>query len=352
MQKELKAIRRRMVLDEPYHLSFCTLKRLETYYIVISDDTDCGIGEITPLPGYGRETSETIQVALKIFIKSLLEGVTIDSLIENNKDIYPFTVSALATARDILDIGSRDIFNPIVPRKVPIAAICRQVDESELCNFVCELIKYGYHVIKIKIGWMDLEEDIERINIISDVMSENIELRIDANEALSLSDTIYLCNKISHLRIALLEQPLPRTQWDDYQILVNEVPFPIMLDESIWNILDIQRAAECGVQLIKLKLCKHVGIKGCIQMINEARDMGLKIVLGNGVQSLIGNCIEAYIHDLLHIDTAGEFNGFTKIKETSRIKEFAISNGQLIDHGISNLIDFSDDEVIASINIS
>ncbi len=94
--------------------------------------------------------------------------------------------------------------------------------------------------------------------------------------------------------------------------------FRFMLDESICDLDDLSRAADIGVQFVKLKLYKHAGISHTLQLAQEANRLGLRVVFGNGVSTDVGNMAEALLWscrpELFH--GAFEGNGFAKLQRT------------------------------------
>ena len=93
-------------------------------------------------------------------------------------------------------------------------------------------------------------------------------------------------------------------------------PVPLMLDESIYDEGDVERAAEVGASLVKLKLFKHDGIGHVVSMARRARSCGLGVVLGNGVATDVGNVAEAWAREQEPelFTGAGEGNGFVKLR--------------------------------------
>jgi L-alanine-DL-glutamate epimerase-like enolase superfamily enzyme len=87
-----------------------------------------------------------------------------------------------------------------------------------------------------------------------------------------------------------------------------------MLDESIYGLADIDRAASLkAAAFIKVKLMKFVTLERLAQAIERIRELGMKPVLGNGVAMDLGCWMEACIAAQL-IDNAGEMNGFLKAR--------------------------------------
>ena len=89
---------------------------------------------------------------------------------------------------------------------------------------------------------------------------------------------------------------------------------PMMLDESIYGIEDIERAAELhAARYIKVKLMKLGTPERLAAAIARIKALGMRAVLGNGVACDLGCWMEACIAARA-IDNAGEMNGFLKAR--------------------------------------
>jgi L-Ala-D/L-Glu epimerase len=86
-----------------------------------------------------------------------------------------------------------------------------------------------------------------------------------------------------------------------------------MLDESIYGDADIERAAGIGgIAALKLKMSKSGGPDHLARQVARCRELGLKVVIGNGVASDLGCLHEGRLYLRLGLTTAGEMNGFLK----------------------------------------
>lgn len=337
MQLTLKILRKEIPLKNPYALSFVTLDKFVTYYVIIFGDNKFGIGEITPLYGYSPETDKSVENELLYTINSLKKNVSLGDVIIDIHSRAPFTASGIATALDIWKEYGIEFITQPTENNVPLAGMCQGDTIEKLCQSAKLLTGNGYKTIKLKIGSKPLNEDINGIIAITSNIPASTELRLDANQSLDLETSVQLCHAISDVPSVLLEQPLPKDDWDNYVRLKDLTSIPIMLDESIWDISDIQRAYQCGINIIKLKLCKSRGITACLESIKIARDFGMDVIIGNGVQTVLGNHFEAKIHSMAKLDTAAECNGLLKAIKSPINHNITVDNGILVDKGIGDL---------------
>ena len=64
-----------------------------------------------------------------------------------------------------------------------------------------------------------------------------------------------------------------------------QLDVPVVADESVQTMADVERLAAAGVQGINLKLMKVGGLAPGLQMLRRARELGLRIMLGCMVET-------------------------------------------------------------------
>ena len=139
-------------------------------------------------------------------------------------------------------------------------------------------------------------------------------LRVDANQGFTPEAACRFATKVGPENIELFEQPCADDDWDGAVKVARNSPLPMMLDESIYGVADIDRAASLkAARFIKLKLMKLGGLGRLDAALARIRELGMVPVLGNGVASEIGCWMEGCVARR-RIDNAGEMNGFLKQK--------------------------------------
>jgi len=319
----------RCFLKKPYQLAFGKIEYFHVNVIeFVLSDGRIGTGEIVPLPGYGVEDQNIVDNLLhnKPYFSGLTEEEA-KSIIDNYFKEFPFTKSGFITAID-LAYGNFSLSDTIeVPLVATVSSSCLNI-----MNEINDAILSGFKTLKVKIGIIDLFSEIAIAKQLSR-FSKDISIRFDANQSYSFEDAEYFIKSVQEDsdKFQLLEQPLISSDWLGFEKLCRISDIPLMLDESIYDFSDIKKAFDTGASLIKLKLCKHNGPNHTIQLARFAVELGLKVVLGNGVSSHIGNIIELSIYsqnrDLFY--GASESNGFSKIIDEKLIPFSIIKNGNI-----------------------
>lgn len=121
---------------------------------------------------------------------------------------------------------------------------------------------------------------------------------IDCNEALTFEEARMLLPELQKLGVRLIEQPLHKTDWDAMKELKAISEIPLFADESCVSEMDV---AKCATSFdgINIKLTKCGGITPAMRMITEARQLGLKVMLGNMNESSIGTAAMVHLSPLV-----------------------------------------------------
>ena len=108
----------------------------------------------------------------------------------------------------------------------------------------------------------------------------NFPLVVDANQG--WTDRAYALDQICWLKekgVIIIEQPLPKTQYDDLAWLTERSPLPIIADESVQRLPDVQKLKGV-VSGINIKLMKCTGLAEARKMITVARSLNMQVMLG------------------------------------------------------------------------
>jgi L-alanine-DL-glutamate epimerase-like enolase superfamily enzyme len=164
----------------------------------------------------------------------------------------------------------------------------------------------------VKVGF-GVEADLRRLAAIQEASAGRATLRLDANQAFSQAQGCDFATRLDPTGIELFEQPCDKADWDANGAVAAVSRVPVMLDESIYGLADIDRAATVpGVGFVKLKLKKLGGISRLIEGLQRIRMLGMEPVLGDGTATDIADWLEACVaRDTIR--NAGEMNGYLKL---------------------------------------
>jgi L-alanine-DL-glutamate epimerase-like enolase superfamily enzyme len=303
--------RLRLPLRQPYKLSFGPVEAFDTILVSLDVDGRRGFGDATVLTGYTEETIEGAW-SLGLILAEAVAGRPVAALWSETERFLaqaPFTVTAFRTAVEMA-LGHEILSSP-AERRVPLLKILNGETEAEVAAEVEAALAAGYRTFKIKVGF-DLEEDLARVASIQRVVAGRAALTIDANQGFSREDGCAFAERVGTRDVLFFEQACDKHDWDVAVAVARAARTPVMLDEQIYDLADVRRAA-CfdAAQFVKLKLMKMGSLDALIEGIATTTSLGLKPVLGNGVATDVGCWMEACVA-AGRIETAGEMNGFLK----------------------------------------
>lgn len=167
-------------------------------------------------------------------------------------------------------------------------------------HMVGKLQAHPWPIYKIKTGRPD---DIDMIRALR--KHTEAPFRLDANEGWTFEEAKALLPELEELGVLLIEQPLPRGEYEQMKELKAISVIPLFADESCRTEDEVKKCAE-GFHGINIKLTKCGGITPAVRMIKEARQLGLKVMVGSMNESTIGSAAIANLMPLLdEVDADG-----------------------------------------------
>jgi len=323
-------------IKQPYHLAFGDVTVFESSIVQFSIGGERYFGESTPLPGYSDETMSSVAMNHFRWFREVLDQEAGDVV----KAISPFARNAPFAANAFLApietflwrSEGRYCERDLRKKAIPIVGIVSSNEINEIAEQINSQIRQGFQVIKIKVGSPDREvqEDIDKVRFIKQRFPK-VDIRIDANQSYNLSQAKEFVYGIRDLGIQLFEQPLGAEMWNDQrQLFKLRDSVPLMLDESIRTLLDLRRTIELEcTDWVKFKIMKQGGLENTLRLIEEAQEAGLKVIVGNGVQTEIGCLQEALLLGIAEINDAAENNGFLKQKGSILDQPIRFKNGNM-----------------------
>jgi L-alanine-DL-glutamate epimerase-like enolase superfamily enzyme len=183
-------------------------------------------------------------------------------------------------------VSLQKLFNGQTDR-APLTDYTIGIDSQE--KMLEKMLAKPWPIYKIKVGTAD---DLPRLKAIRAHTQST--LRVDANAAWSLETALQLLPALKEIGVELVEQPLAKEDWEGMSILYKQSPLPLIADESCVGLSDVPRCADL-FHGINIKLTKCSGLTPARQMIEKARNLKLKIMLGSMNESSVGTAALAHL---------------------------------------------------------
>ncbi|CAH8282127.1 o-succinylbenzoate synthase [Mariniflexile fucanivorans] len=279
------------------------LKTKETWFLFLNSEEKKGIGEcgifrglsIDDRPDYEEKLQwlcNNIHLDFNFLLNELMEFPSIQFGLEmafkslkssNPFELYP---SKFTQSKDSIRING----------------LIWMGSEAFMKQQIQEKIEAGFHCIKMKIGAIDFQTEINLLKSIrKEFTSKDIELRVDANGAFSTSEALEKLKILSELDIHSIEQPIKQGQVEVMTKLCLETPLPIALDEELIGVFSVAEKQKLlqtiKPQYIILKPSLVGGFNGTDEWIEIAEQNQIGWWITSALESNVGlNAIAQYTY--------------------------------------------------------
>ncbi len=293
----MKATYYKYILDfkRPSGTSRGVLTQKETWFIVLEQNGKLGIGECGILRTLSIDDRDDYEDKLKWVCQNIHRGI--EKLWEELLE-FPSIQFGIETAFYSLQAKNNpfEIFESDFTKgqkNIPINGLVWMGKKEFMKAQIEEKIAQGFSCIKLKIGAIDFDKELELLDFIRTNFDENqIEIRVDANGAFSKSDALYKLQQLSGYKIHSIEQPVAKNQPDSMSELCKITPFPIALDEELIGVLTYEQKEvllqKIQPQYIILKPSLVGGIRGSNQWIELAQKYNIGWWITSALESNIG----------------------------------------------------------------
>lgn len=302
--KHIEISERTLHFKQPAGTSRGVYTTRKSYYLTITDDNRSsikGVGECATLPDLSCD-------AVPEYFKILSD---VCRMVEQTGNIpydilrpYPSILFGLETAFAQLDAnGSTCLYDTPFGRGeegITINGLVWMGTFDEMYSRLETKLKAGFHCVKLKIGAINFDKELDLIKHIREAFDKNtIELRVDANGGFSPDNAMERLEALAKYDIHSIEQPIKQHQWGEMARLCKETPLPIALDEELIGV-NVKSMKEYLLETIRpqyiiLKPSLHGGMYGCTEWIQMAKERGINSWITSALESNVGlNAIAHY----------------------------------------------------------
>lgn len=266
----------------------------ETWFIVLEKDDKMGIGECGILRGLSVDdrpdyeaklqwTCDNIHLGKDQLWKALIEFPSIQFGVE-------IAFQSLAAESPFLLFPSE--FTEGL-KSMQINGLVWMGEETFMKEQIEEKLKQGFHCIKLKIGAIDFNKELQLLSYIREHFGpDQIEIRVDANGAFGLNEALGKITQLSEYKLHSIEQPIQKNNTDRMAELCKASPLPIALDEELIGVFKLdekeQLLQKIKPQYIILKPSFIGGFRGTQEWISLAEKHQIKWWVTSALESNIG----------------------------------------------------------------
>lgn len=273
-----------------------------SWLVTMSDGEHTGLGECAPLP---RLSCDDLPHYGQVLRECCDEVARTGVIPARDLSRYPSMLFGLETAMRHLQGGNIDCGHgrklPVIydtpftrgEEGIPINGLVWMGTHDEMLARLEAKLKQGYGCVKLKIGAIDFERELDLIAHIRERFTpEQVELRVDANGGFTPACALKRLEALAPYGIHSIEQPVMAGQWQVMARLCQDSPVPIALDEELIGVNTRERKIELldtiKPRYIILKPSLHGGIAGTQEWVQLATERGTGSWITSALESNVG----------------------------------------------------------------
>ena len=241
-----------------------------------------GYGEASMPPYLGQSVESVTAFLQQVDLEQFADPFCLEDILEYVDSLSPGDTAAKAA----VDIALHDLVGKMLgapwyriwgydAAKAPSTTFTIGIDTPEVMKEKTLECAGRFNILKVKLGTDRDKEIIETIRSVTD-----LPLAVDVNqgwdERFQALDMIYW---LKERGVVMVEQPLAIGRYDDQAWLNERSPLPIFADESVQRLSDVPRMHGL-FSGINIKLMKCTGLREAHRMVELARALGMKVMLG------------------------------------------------------------------------
>src|SRR4051812_48752523 len=179
------------------------------------------------------------------------------------------------------------------PADAPVTTFSIGIDTPEITKQKTREAE-AYPVLKVKVGLATDEPTIEAVRSVT-----KKPLRVDANEGWkNKEEAVRKINWLEKMGVEFIEQPMPAEMLEEARWMRGKVHIPIFADEACQHAADIPKLKEY-FDGVNVKLDKSGGILEAYRMLQIAKSLGMKTMLGCMISSSVSVTAAAHLSPLV-----------------------------------------------------
>lgn len=271
-----------LLLQHTFTVSGCSRSQTPDVLITLRHGSFVGHGEASMPPYLGESIESVCQFLSHVDVNQFDDPLRTDQILSYFMNLQPGNFAAKAA----LDIALHDLVGQILgqplwrlwglsPERCTYTTYTIGIDTPDVVRQKTREVEGRFGRLKVKVGVPGDRELIQAIRSVS-----SLPLTVDANQG--WSDPEQALRQIEWLEkqgVIMIEQPLPKHDFEGLRWLTERSPLPIILDESVQGPADVLRLRGC-CHGINIKLMKCGGLAEARKMIDIARLQGMQVMLG------------------------------------------------------------------------
>ena len=260
-------------LKKPFVISRGAITATNVVVVTLSDGAHTGVAECWAARRYGHTVESVVKelVAYRSLIESGLSREDLQKRLSkgparNAVDCAMWDLEAKREGRPVWELCGLE-----PPGAVLTTITIGLGTPEEMAKAAAEY--KDWPILKLKLG---ATGDLDRVEAVHNAVP-SARLAVDVNEGWTIEQLAQFAEPMSKMGVELIEQPLPAA--DDEALRDFPCPVPLAADETCHDVRSLERVAG-KYQMINIKLDKCGGLTEALRLIQAARAMKLRLMVG------------------------------------------------------------------------
>ena len=263
---------------------------------IVDEDGNYGVSEAIPRPMIYGETQHSIFYAITRYLAPLLKGE--DTFALENIWTKMGAMAGNLAAKSAIDIALHDlngkVLNMPVHRllggparsEVDLVWMIGMMDNDKMLAELDQKAAEGFFAFKVK-GGIDPDNDIQLLKQMRARVPDHVRFYIDANMRYD-KETAYRVLSALEGVLDCVEEPMIATDDVGRQELARKVSIPMLGDESVFTVADVQRQIQLGaLKRISIKM-PRTGFWLTRKIVHLAEAANLKLQISTQSETTLG----------------------------------------------------------------
>jgi L-Ala-D/L-Glu epimerase len=188
-----------------------------------------------------------------------------------------------------------EILGGLSNEKIPLCFVMSSDTPEIVAADGKKLLDAGFRSLKLKVGLRSADEDIELVEALREAVGSKARIMIDANGGWHYNQALYTLKKMEKYDIFMVEQPIPRWDYEGLAQLRRKINIPVCADEAAVELNDLLKLIKMeAIDGLFLKIAKAGGILKAQKWVSIAQGADLMVMCGCMINSGIGAAVEAH----------------------------------------------------------
>lgn len=278
---QLKIIPYELELKHPFTLAGSSRIKTPVVLVELTHEGITGYGEASLPPYLGESHDSVTRFLNELDLDAFKDPFRMDEILAYVDDLAPGNGAAKAG----IDIALHDLVGKLIGQpwfriwglsreRTPDTSFTIGIDTPEIVRRKTREAA-GFKLLKVKMGRKNDRQLIKVIRSVTDVP-----VCVDVNQGWNDKyEALDMIHWLKEQGVVFIEQPMPVKMVNEMAWLTEQSPLPTIADEALQRISDIAQLK--GIYSgINIKLMKSTGMREAKKMIDVARILDMKVMIG------------------------------------------------------------------------